>query len=135
MNLFKILHFGKSPELNAVVKVLLLCVHEGYLWLDRKIDLNVDVIHRITGLSKVDGDPGVHFIGKNLDQKLATKIMKEHNVTKGTRAYDSADIQDQSLRFIVQLLVGRVLRKCRPNEVLAGEIDLTTQVKEGTQYN
>ena len=83
--------------MNAVVKVLLSCVHEGYLWLDRKIDLNVDVIYRIIGLSKVGGDPGVHFIGKNLDRNLAAKIMKEHNVTKGMRAYDSVDIQDQVL--------------------------------------
>ena len=65
--------------------------------MDRKIDLNVDVIYRIIGLSKVGGDPGVHFIGKNLDRNLAAKIMKEHNVTKGMRAYDSVDIQDQVL--------------------------------------
>ena len=50
-----------------VVKVLLSCDHEGYLWLDKKIDLNVDVIHWITRLSKVGIDPFVHFIGKNLD--------------------------------------------------------------------
>ena len=69
--------------------------------MDRKIDLNVDVIHRITGLSKVGRDPGVHFVGKNPDLNLPVKIRKEHNVTKGTRAYDSADIQDQALRFTV----------------------------------
>ena len=97
LNLLRILHFGQSLELNAVVKVLLSCIHEGYLWLDRKIDLNVDVIHRITGLSKVGGDLGVHFVGKNLDRKLAAKIMKEHKVTKGMRAYDFVDIQDQAL--------------------------------------
>ena len=97
LNLLIILHFGQSLELNAVVKVLLSCVHEGYLWLDRKIDLNVDVIHRIIVLSKVGRDPGAHFIGKNLDWKLVAKIMKEHNITKGMRAYDSVDIQDQAL--------------------------------------
>lgn len=54
---------------------------------------------------------------------------------KGTRAYDFADIQDKALRFIVQLLAGRVLRKCQPNEVPAGAIDLVAQAKEGKQYN
>ena len=101
LNLLRISHFGRSPKLNAVIKVLLSCVHEGYLWLDRKIDLNVDVVHRITSPSKVGVDPGVHFIGKNLDRKLAMKITKEHKLTKGTRAYNSADIQDQALRFTV----------------------------------
>lgn len=97
LNLLRIPHFGRSLELNVIVKFLLSCVHEGYLWLDTKIDLNFDVIHRITSLSKVGGDPGVHFIGKNLDRKLAVKIMKEHNITKGTRAYDYVEIQDQAL--------------------------------------
>ena len=84
LNWLRISHFGRSPELNAVVKVLLSCVHEGYLWLDKNIDLNVDAIHRITGLSKVVADPGAHFVGKNLHWKLSAKIMKEHNITKRT---------------------------------------------------
>ena len=63
------------------------------------------------------------------------KIMKENNVTKGTRAYDSVDIQDHALRFAVQLLAGRVLRKRQPSEVPAKAIDLVAQVKEGMQYN
>ena len=80
--------------------------------MDSKIDLNVDVIHRITGLSKVGTDPRMHFIDKNLDRKLAKKITREHNLTKGTGAYDSTDIQDQDLMFTIQLLARRVLRKC-----------------------
>ena len=79
--------------------------------MDRKIDLNGDVIHRITGLSKVGADPSTHFVCKNLDQNLAAQLTKEHKLSKGTRAYDSADIQDQALKFTVQLLAGWVLRK------------------------
>jgi hypothetical protein len=67
LNLLRIPHFACSPKLNAVVKVLLSCIYDGYLWLDRKIDVNVDVIHRITGLSKVGVDPVLHFVDKNLD--------------------------------------------------------------------
>ena len=51
-------------------------------------------------------NPYVHFVDKNLDQKRSAKLTKEHNLSKGTRAYDAVDIQDQALRFIVQLLVG-----------------------------
>lgn len=39
--------------------------------------------------------------------------------------YDVVDIEDEALRFTVQLLVGHVLRKCRPNEVPATTIELT----------
>ena len=77
LNLLRIPHFGWSPELNIVVNVLLSCVHDRYLWLDHKMDLNVDVIHQIIVLSKVGEDPISHFLGKNLDRKLATKLIKD----------------------------------------------------------
>jgi hypothetical protein len=62
-----------------------------------KIDLNIDVIHRITGLSKVGDDPGSHFVGKKSHRKLATNLTRELKLTKGTRAYDYADIKDHYL--------------------------------------
>lgn len=49
--------------------------------------------------------------------------------------YDAADIEDETPRFTVQLLVGHVLRKCRPTEVLAAVVELATCAKEGKQYN
>lgn len=77
LNLLCILHFVCSLELNAIVKILLSCIHDGYLLLDRKIDVNVDVIHHIIGLRKVGADQASHFIGKNLDRKLVVKLTKE----------------------------------------------------------
>ena len=76
LNLLCIPHFAHSPKFNAVVKVFLSCVHDGYLWLDNKIDLNMDVIHKINGLSKVGVDLALHFMGKNLDRKLSAKLTK-----------------------------------------------------------
>ena len=104
LKLLRIPHIGRSLEVNEVVKLLLSCVHDGYLRLEGKIDLNIDVIHRITGLSKVGDDPGTHLVGKNLDRKLVAKVTKELKLMKGMRAYDSTDIQDCTLWFIVQLL-------------------------------
>jgi hypothetical protein len=76
-------------------------MHDGYLWLSHKIDVNVDVIHKITGLSKVGANPTSQFIGKNLDWKLAAKLKKEFKLTKGGQAYDAADIKDEVLWFTV----------------------------------
>lgn len=135
LKLLRIPHFDRSPEVNGVLKLLLSCIHDGYLWLEVKIDLNIDVIHRFTGLSKVGNDPGTHFAGKKLDHKLAAKLNKELKLAKGTRAYDSADIQDHALWFTVQLLARPILRKCIPNEVTVGAIDLEVHAKEGKQYN
>ena len=85
LNLLCIPHFACIPELNAVVKVLISCVHDGYLWLDHKIELNVDVIHQITRLSKVGIDPTMHFVGKSLEKNISTKLTKEFNLTKGEK--------------------------------------------------
>lgn len=76
-----------------------------------------------------------HFIGKNLDGKLAAKLTKEFNLTKGGRAYDTADIEDEALQFTIQLLAGCVLRKYRPTEVPAVAMELITQEKDEKLYN
>ena len=68
LNLLRIPHFGRSAEVTAIMKVLLSCMHEGFLWLDRKVDLNVHLIHRITGLSKGGSNPAKHFVGKELNR-------------------------------------------------------------------
>lgn len=101
LNLLRIPHFRRSPKLNIVVKVLLSCIHDGYLWLDHKIDLNVDVIQWIIVLSKVGTNPSSHVVGKSLDKKVVAKLMKEFNFSKGGRAYDAIDIQDEALRFTI----------------------------------
>ena len=71
LNLLQIPHFGRSNEINAVIKVFLFYIHGGNMWLDCTVDITIDLIHRITGLSKTDTDPTVHFIEKDQDKKLA----------------------------------------------------------------
>ena len=46
----------------------------------------IDLIHRITSLSKNGADPMMHFVGKEQDWKLATKLIKEYNLTRGGQA-------------------------------------------------
>jgi hypothetical protein len=86
----KIPHFGRNNKINAVVKVLLSCVHGEHLWLDYRVDLMIDLIHRITGLSKSGADPATHFVGKDQDRKFAMKLIKKYNLTRGGKAYDVA---------------------------------------------
>jgi hypothetical protein len=57
LNLFDIPHFGRSQEINACVKMLLSCVHGGYMWLDRPVSIDTDLIMHITGLSITGGGP------------------------------------------------------------------------------
>ena len=76
------------------------------MWLDRRVDLMIDLIHWITDLSKNGADPMTHFMGKDQDWKLAMKLIKKYNLTRGGKAYDVMQIEDKALQFIVQLLAG-----------------------------
>ena len=98
-------------EVNAMVRILLSCVHGGYLWLGNKVDLNVDLIHRITGLFKTGKDPKIHIIGKIKDSKLPPALVTKYKLQRGGRAYDIASLTDDTLRFIASLLAGRLLTK------------------------
>ena len=79
------------------MKVLLSCMHGGHLWLDCKVDIMIDLIHWITGLSKTGVDPMAHFVGKDQDRKLVVRLIKKYNLTRGGRAYDAAQIEDKPL--------------------------------------
>ena len=57
LNVMKIPHFGRHQEVNVCVKLLLLCYHGEYLWLDRLITVDPTLIHRITKLSMQGPDP------------------------------------------------------------------------------
>ena len=118
-----------------MVHVLLSCVHGGYLWLGNRIDLNVDLIHRITGLSKIGKDPQMHISGKRKDTKLPALLINKYKLHRGGRAYDLTALADDTLRFTASLLAGRLLTKVRPKEVTGSVIHLAVQVVEGEQFN
>ena len=83
LNLLKISHFGRAPEVNAVVKVLLSCIDGGYLWLGSRIDINVYLIHLITRLSKIGKDLETHFSGKDKDKKLPLSVVNKYKLQHG----------------------------------------------------
>jgi hypothetical protein len=135
LNLLEIPHFGRGTEVNAVVRVLLSCVHGGYLWLSNRVDLNVDLIHRITGLSKHGRDPQIQIVGKAKDTRLSQDQVQRYDLQRGGRAYDLAQIKNDTLRFTAGLLAGKLLTKVRPKEVTGSVIRLAVQVAEGIEFN
>jgi hypothetical protein len=51
LNVMNIPHFGKHLEVNSCIKLLFSFYHRGYLWLDKQINVDLTLIHLITGLS------------------------------------------------------------------------------------
>jgi hypothetical protein len=71
LNVMKIPHFGRHQEVNACAKILLSCYHGGYLWLDRRIMVDLTLIHRIIGLSMQGPDLQDFYPRKATDRTLA----------------------------------------------------------------
>jgi hypothetical protein len=73
LNLLDILHFGRSVEINICVKLLLSCVHGGFIWLDRPVSIDTELIAYITGLSSKGEDPSPFFTEKSKEKALEEK--------------------------------------------------------------
>jgi hypothetical protein len=56
------------------MKVLLSCVNEGYLWLDRPISIDADLIVCIIGLLLQGKDPASFFFDKKNEKYLTESI-------------------------------------------------------------
>jgi hypothetical protein len=52
-------YFGWSQEIKTCVKMLLSCVHDGYVWLDRPVSIDTDLIMCITSLLSHGHDPHI----------------------------------------------------------------------------
>ena len=118
-----------------MVHILLSCVHGGYLWLGKKVDLNVDLVHRITGLSKTGKDPKTHITGKTKDSKLPPALVTKYKLQRGGRAYGITRLIDNTHRYTASLLAGILLTKVFPKEVTGSVIHLAIQVAQGEQFN
>jgi hypothetical protein len=136
LNVMKIPHFGSHQEVNACVKLLLSCYHGGYLWLDHCIVVDPTLIHGITGLSMQGPDPQKFYPGKATDRALAQKIKDTYgDFKKGTRGYKVASIQNGVVFLACQLIVGKLVRKNIPTQVIGFVVDLAGKCVEGLQMN
>ena len=87
-------HFGCTTEVDACVKQLLVCFHGGFLWHDRKILVDIELIASITGLPLAGVDLASFFTGKDKDTTLV-KIMKEkYNLLRDTRGFNISSINN-----------------------------------------
>jgi hypothetical protein len=71
LTIMKIPHFDRHQEVNACVKLLLASYHGGYLWVNRRIIVDLALINRITGLSMQGPDPQDYYLGKTVDRSLS----------------------------------------------------------------
>ena len=76
-------------------------MHGRHLWLDRRVNIIIDMIHQIMGLSNTTTDVAAHFVGKDQDKNIVARLIKKYNLTRGGREYDVMQIEDMPLWITV----------------------------------
>lgn len=105
------------------------------MWLEEPIPITDMLIHRITGLSYTGENPAITFGGKASEHALAEGIKEKFKLVKKPRGYTISSISDLAVKVATQILEGKVMRKCRTDEVSAPVIALAAQCVEGVQFN
>ena len=56
-------------------------------------------------------------------------------IIKKSQGYDINSINDQGVRFSAHVLTGKIMRKCRENEVPTVVVSLAAQCSKGVEFN
>ena len=73
--------------------------------------------------------------GKSNDLAIAEAMKKKYKLEKKKRGYAISDIKDKVVHVATQILAGKVMHKCRADEVPASVVALAKQYAEGVQFN
>ena len=56
-------------------------------------------------------------MGKNKDNEMAQVMKEKYGLVKKSHGYKINSIKDQGVQFTADILVWKIMRKCRANEV------------------
>jgi len=73
-NILYILHFGRNKNVIIYIKYLVSWVHRGILWMEIPMKIDVALISKITGLSRVDAQPKYFLKSKAREKELAGQV-------------------------------------------------------------
>jgi hypothetical protein len=106
LTLLDIMHFGRSEDINICVNLLLSCVHRGFLWLDRLVSIDTELIARIIGFLSKGKDPSPLFTDKTKEKALAERMKEKYDTFIGARSLDVVSIKYDTVWFVITQTVG-----------------------------
>lgn len=134
LNLLRIPHIERHPIIIVCVRHLIALAHDGCLWIQNKIQIDVALIHWITDLPKKVPHPMAQY-GKTWELKVAARVKKYYKVGRDSRGFLVQPLKDPVIH-LGTLVIGCKLRcKCCPKVVLAHFITLERQCEKGVSYN
>jgi hypothetical protein len=106
-------------------------MHEGILWMDRTMPINVDLIATITRLP-TDGEKIEKYFKDKTKEKAISDAIKENSGTdRGNRGIRISDINDPATRFSTRILGFKLMCKHRKEEFPKGVVVVAMQCAKG----
>jgi len=102
-------------------------VHDGFLWLGKPIPIMERLIHRITWLPYKGANLAKEFGKKTAEKDLVERMKRDYDLLKKSRVYSILSITDQAVQIDAHILAGKVMQKCRTDEVPMPVISLVAQ--------
>jgi hypothetical protein len=115
MNLFDILHFGHGKN---CVKQLLSQVHGDIIWMDRMVQLDVELISKITGLHILGAQPKEYLDNKVGEKEIVELVKGQLSTIRGNKGIVLKDINGNVTIFKRNSMSCKMLRKIRKEETV-----------------
>jgi hypothetical protein len=106
-------------------------VHRGTLWIGPPISIDTQLISWITGLSIVGEDLKMIFTNNSWEKALSECMKENFKNFRGKSGLDVAIISDDVVRFAMQVLACKLVRKCWKDEVSSAIIVVVEKCIEG----
>lgn len=134
LNLIRIPYFGKYPITSLCVRQFLTLVHDGTLWIQGRIPIDVALIHRITDLP-MRGSHLMKGFGKSTKLKVANEVKETYAVKCDKWVFLVQTINNQLVRVGTLVLECKIMRKFQPKTVSTHVISLAVKYEKGVLYN
>jgi hypothetical protein len=110
-------------------------MHGGDVWPDKPVPITVELIAQITGLPTWGMDPALILDDKSKEKTLAKEMKKKYGTDSRTRGIIIKWINNVALQLGTKILVCKLLRKFRKDEVSVRVIVVVAQCAKGTSMS
>jgi hypothetical protein len=133
--MLEIPQFGRTTKIKICIKLLLICIHGWFLWLDRAVSIDTQFIAWIIGMPSVGEYPLPLFTDKTWEKSLAERMKGKYGTFRGARKLDVTSINDNTVIFETWVLAYNILRKCCKDQVPTGVIAIAEKCTTRVMMN
>jgi hypothetical protein len=118
LDLLDLPYFGRGQYVNNCVKKLMAITHGIYLWMEKNVSIDVELIAHITGFPSWGEDPTQFLEEKTKEKTLDEEMKNKYGTERGLHGIIIGCISDAMTTMDINTMACKILRKCCKEEVL-----------------